>query len=58
MNQLLDLAKINRKDRLLKLAQSTIKKAQQVWPEILNQAPVSVRDCILSRLQGGVSLTC
>lgn len=57
LNQLFELAKVRRKDRLLKLAKKTVKKADQVWPEILKNAPLSVRDCILARLQGGVRLT-
>ncbi len=57
LNQLFELAKVRRKDRLLKLAKKTVKNAKQVWPEILKNAPVSVRDCILARLQGGVRLT-
>jgi len=57
LNHLFELAKMKRKNQLLKIAKETVMQAQQVWPEILNEAPLSVRNCILARLQGGVSLT-
>lgn len=57
MENLLIAAKVTRKGRLLKIAKETVKKAKTMWPELLLNAPESVRDCITSRLNGGVFIS-
>jgi serine/threonine-protein kinase HipA len=54
---LLVAAQVVRKGRLLKIAKETVKKAQDVWPAILESAPDPVRKAVLARLNGGLAIT-
>ena len=56
MDTLLTAAKVTRKSNLMKIAKDTVKKAKQVWPEILRHAPVAVKNCIEARLNGAVEI--
>ena len=56
MEALLIAANVTRKSRLMKIAKDTVKKAKEVWPTILLQAPASVATCITARLNGGVEI--
>jgi len=56
MDTLLTAAKVTRKSRLMKIAKDTVRKAKEVWPEIIVGAPESVRECITARLNGGVAI--
>ncbi len=55
--QLLKLARVPRAARLLQVAKATARAAQAQWPDILQDAPDSMRREILERLDGGVALT-
>jgi serine/threonine-protein kinase HipA len=57
LEALLTRARVSRVSRLMSIAKQTVKRAQEVWPELLQTAPTTMRLTILERLTGGVELT-
>ena len=57
LGTLLKLAQVPRASRLLQVARHTVSHAQQVWPQLLEAAPASMRTVVINRLNRGVALT-
>lgn len=53
---MLKKAGLLRVGRLLTLARETVGEAKTRWPALLVDAPPSVRETVLERLDGGVAL--
>jgi len=56
LDALLAKAKVMRRGRIVQVAKSVATKARQAWPELLEQAPASMRRAITERLSGAVAL--
>lgn len=56
LDALLAKAKVMRRGRIVQVAKSVATKARQAWPELLEQAPTSMRRAITERLSGAVAL--
>ena len=56
LDALLAEAKVMRRGRILQVAKSVATKARAKWPELLKEAPDSMRRSINERLSGGVAL--
>lgn len=57
MGRLLNMAQLPRVPRLMQLARNTVRRAQEAWPRLLDEAPASMRKVVNDRLRGGVALT-
>ena len=57
LRALLVQARVPRAPRLVSIAKQTVQRAQDVWPEILKDAPANLRRSVTARLDGGVALT-
>ena len=57
LEALLTRARVSRVSRLMSIAKQTVKRAQDLWPDLLQTAPTTMRLTILERLAGGVELT-
>lgn len=56
LDSLLRQARIQRRSRLLQVARTTVRQAQADWPILLKNAPQSVREAVMERLNGGVGI--
>lgn len=56
LDALLAKARVMRRGRIVQVAKSVVTKARQTWPELIEQAPTSMRRAIAERLSGGVAL--
>jgi serine/threonine-protein kinase HipA len=56
MNDLLAMADVPRRSRLIQVARKLVRQAQADWPALLKDAPDNMRRAVSERLAGGVAL--
>lgn len=57
LESMLQSARILRRSRIVQVAKKVVSEAAAIWPSLLKDAPRSMRDSVIERLNGGVALT-